>query len=79
MERKILMLTWSEQLVEFRFKNLPSDSYSYITIHIVGTMQLCFSVIPTLEVNYSSGTPEEKTKIHGDMEEITNSALILME
>jgi hypothetical protein len=43
-------------LVEFRFKAPPGISYSYITIHLIGTTELRLMGVPTSEVGYTSAT-----------------------
>jgi hypothetical protein len=43
-------------LVEFRFKAPPGTSYSYITIHLIGTTSLRVMGVPTSEVGYTSVT-----------------------
>jgi hypothetical protein len=40
-------------LVEIRFKAPPGPSYSYITIHLIGTPQMS---VTTSEVGYTSAT-----------------------
>jgi hypothetical protein len=39
-------------LVELMFKAPPGASYSYITIHLIGTPQLRLMGVPTSEVGY---------------------------
>jgi hypothetical protein len=43
-------------LVEVRFNAPPGTSYSYITIHLIGTTQLRLMGVPTSEVGYTSAT-----------------------
>jgi hypothetical protein len=43
-------------LVEFRCKAPPGTSYSYITIHLIGTTLLRLMGVPNLEVGYTSAT-----------------------
>jgi hypothetical protein len=43
-------------LVELRFKAPPCTSYSYITIHLIGTTQLHLMGVPTSKVEYTSAT-----------------------
>jgi hypothetical protein len=45
-------------LVEFRIKAPPGTSYSYITIHLIGTTELRLMGVPTSEVGYTSATTE---------------------
>jgi hypothetical protein len=60
-------------LVELRFKAPPGTSYSYITIHLIGTTFLPLFDVPNSEVGYSSATTgrgdQEVHKEHvvGDM------------
>jgi hypothetical protein len=43
-------------LVELRFKALPGTSYSYITIHIIGTTQLRLVGVTASDDGYTSVT-----------------------
>jgi hypothetical protein len=43
-------------LVELRFKAPPGTSYSYMTIHLIGTIYLCLMSVPSSEVSYTSAT-----------------------
>jgi hypothetical protein len=43
-------------LVELRFKAPPGTSYSYITIHLIGTTYLRLRGVPISEVGYTSAT-----------------------
>jgi hypothetical protein len=43
-------------LVERRSKAPPGTSYSYITIHLIGTTYLRLLGVPSLEVGYTSAT-----------------------
>jgi hypothetical protein len=43
-------------LVELRLKAPPGTSYSYITIHLIGTTYLRLMGVPTSEVVYASAT-----------------------
>jgi hypothetical protein len=52
--------------VEFRFKAPPSTSYSYITIHLIGTTYLRLMGVPTSEVCYIQ-PGGETTKFIRDM------------
>jgi hypothetical protein len=45
-------------LIEFRFKAPPGTSYSYITIHLIGTTYLRLMGVPFSEVGYTSATIE---------------------
>jgi hypothetical protein len=52
-------------LVEFRFKTPPGTSYSYITIHLIGTTKLRLMGVPTSEVGYTSATTgREDHEVH---------------
>jgi hypothetical protein len=42
--------------VELGFKAPPGTSYSYITIHLIGTTYLGLTGFPTSEVGYTSAT-----------------------
>jgi hypothetical protein len=44
-------------LVELRFKAPPGTSYSYITIHRIGSMWLRLMSVPTSDVGYTSAKP----------------------
>jgi hypothetical protein len=43
-------------LLKLRFKAPPDISYSYITIQLIGTMQLRLMGVPISEVGYTSAT-----------------------
>jgi hypothetical protein len=43
-------------LVELRFNAPSGTSYSYITIHLIGTTYLHLMGVPTSEVGYTSAT-----------------------
>jgi hypothetical protein len=43
-------------LVELGFKAPSGTSYTYITIHLIGTTSLRLMTIPTSEVGYNSAT-----------------------
>jgi hypothetical protein len=45
-----------DSLVEVRFKAPSSTSYSCITVHLTGTMQLRLMGVPNSEVGYTSAT-----------------------
>jgi len=56
------------RLVEFRFKGPPGTTSSYITTHIMGTMQLRLMGVPTSEVGYTPAMPRrEDHEVHKDM------------
>ena len=55
-------------LVEFRFKGPPGTTSSYITTHIIGTMQLRLMSVPTFEVGYTPAMPRrEDHEVHKNM------------
>jgi len=48
------------RLVEIRFKGPPGTTFSYITTHIIGTMQPRLVGVPTSEVGYTSAMPRRE-------------------
>jgi hypothetical protein len=55
-------------LVAFKLKALPVTSYSYITIHLIGTTYPRLMGVPASEVGYTSATTRrEITKSMTDM------------
>ena len=56
------------RLVEFRFKDPPGATSSYITTHIIGKTSLRLMGVPNSEVGYTPAMPRrEDHEVHKDM------------
>jgi hypothetical protein len=50
------MVAGLSSLVELKFNAPPGTSYSYITIHLIGTTEMRLMGVPTTDVGYTSVT-----------------------